>query len=64
MPFFGKRLFFLSILTKLPLIDMLCFVCALEAALESAVLRCCHVLRFASAFRHVVWSYLIGTLCS
>ncbi len=30
-----------------------------KAALESAVLQCCHVLIFKNAFRHVVWSSLI-----
>ncbi len=49
-----------SIWTKswplLPLIDVQCCVDAREAALESSVLQCCHVLIFTSAFRHVVWS--------
>ncbi len=48
-----------SILTELPLIDVLCVVYAREAALESAVLQCCHVLIFISTCRHVVWSYFI-----
>ncbi len=62
--FLAKDSFCLSILSKLPLIDVLHFVSAREAALESGVLQCCHVLIFTSAFRHVVWSYLIkiGTL--
>ncbi len=52
-----------SMLTKLPLIDVQRCVYAREAALESAVLQCCHVLIFISAFRHVVWSYLIKIKC-
>ncbi len=55
--FLAKDSFCPSILTKLPLIDVLRFVYAQEAA--SAVLQCCHVLIFTSAFRHVVWSHLI-----
>ncbi len=55
--FLAKDSFCPSILTKLTLIDVLRFVYAQEAA--SAVLQCCHVLIFTSAFRHVVWSHLI-----
>ncbi len=47
------------ILTKLLLIDVQRCVYAREAALGSAVLQCIHALIFTSAFRHVVWSYLM-----
>ncbi len=56
VPFLTKGCFCPSILTKLPLIDVQCCVYAREAALESSVLQCCHVLIFTSAFKRVVWS--------
>ncbi len=58
VPFLTKDCFCPSILTKLPLIDVQCCVYAREAALESTVFQCCHVLIFKSAFNHVVWSWI------